>query len=85
MSKRKSRRMKKRGPQLPRVSAVERARLDAGGMDPRTEKILRTRLGVSARDDHRLEFVTPGNAANRERLRQIQSLAINGVRERKLN
>ncbi len=85
MSRGNTKSVQRRGPRLPRATPIDRALLDAGDLDPRTEKALRMRLGVGAGDRHEVEFVTPGNAPNRERLRQIEAKAIMGVREHKLN
>ena len=85
MSRGNTKSVQRRGPRLPRATPIDRALLDAGDLDPRTEKALRMRLGVGAGKSHRLEFITTGNAATKERLRQLEARAINGVRRHKMS
>ncbi len=85
MSRGKTKSVRKRGPRLPRVTPVGRALIDGGLLSSREEKVLRARFGVGAGKRHRLEFVTTGNAATKERLRQLEARAINGILERKVH
>ena len=63
------------------TNLMEQTRMVLSTLTPREEKILRLRFGIGEQSDHTLEEVGKNFSVTRERIRQIESKAINKLRK----